>query len=177
MFINITIIIHTSCLYFSASAWNNYNVNTERADGKNALYSTCPIVFFFSPNINLYIYIYMKTYQCNYVCPFLKIPLLYFDQTLGMEETHPEMVLCQVACLGKYRMSVGLCLSVSVCRSLSVGLCLSVSVCRSLSVGLCLSVSVCRSLSVGLCLSVSVCRSVCLYVCTIIPAKPVGGFL
>ena len=49
---------------------------------------------------------------CNYVRPFLKIPLLDFDQTLGMEETHPEMVLSQVACLGKYRICLSVRLSV-----------------------------------------------------------------
>ena len=51
-------------------------------------------------------------YVCNYVCPFLKIPLLDFDQTFRDRGDHPEMVLSQVACLGKYRICLSVGLSV-----------------------------------------------------------------
>ena len=59
----------------------------------------------------------------------------------------------------------GLCVTVSVSRSLCHGLCVTVSVLRSLCHGLCVTVSVLRSLCYGLCVTVSVLRSLCHSLC------------
>ena len=61
--------------------------------------------------------IYILEDLCYYVCLFLKIPLLDLTKLLGMEETHLEMVLCQVACLEekkkkKRRISLSVCMFV-----------------------------------------------------------------
>ena len=55
-------------------------------------------------SITIYIYIYILEDLSNYVTMFVcfsKSLCHILTKLLGMEEAHPEMVLCQVACLGK----------------------------------------------------------------------------
>ena len=67
------------------------------------------IYIYISLYLSIYIYIYILEDLCNYVHPFLKIPLLDFDQTLRDRGDPPEMVLCQVARLGK-KHNLSVCL-------------------------------------------------------------------